>query len=168
MGCDNALAASVKELDAYVKESDSGISLEAPADILAGLPEEHVNELRVLIAKKNEGAWESSEAEGAQDVTIAATWRGEHGYLKSHWYGWELGMDGYLAGKVLAGVFGVAAVCTAIGVSTKHPAAGVIAAAFGLLGAMIMACKHKDGWTYIYLLGMPPFTPSTVVCNPFG
>ncbi len=64
-------------------------------------------------------------------------------------------------------MFTAAAVASSVGVHGGEPAA-VIAAAFGLLGAFIMTGKHEDGWTYIHMLGMPPFTPGGLACNPFG
>jgi hypothetical protein len=33
---------------------------------------------------------------------------------------------------------------------------------------VVNVCKHENGWSYIHLIGAPPFTPGTVVCNPFG
>jgi hypothetical protein len=140
------------------------VALDARQEVLGQIPEEHLNELRTLIGKRNAARQETG---GDFAVTEAGVWRGEHGYLAVRWYGWELGMDSFLAGKVLAGVFEAGAACTAIGIGGGEPAF-VIAAAFGLLGPFIMTCKHEDGWTYIHMLGMPPFTPGGLACNTFG
>ncbi len=159
------LAPSVNKLAPFVTEGPQGIVLDAPEDVLAEIPDEHLAELRTALTKKNTALQQAS----GEDVSIeAAVWRGEHGYIKQHWYGWELGLDSYLAGKVSYGAVGAGGVATAVGASVSGPAAAIIAGAFSIFVGMMGMCKREDGWTYIYMLGTPPFTPGGVVCNPFA
>lgn len=77
-------------------------------------------------------------------------------------------MDSYLSGKVTGGLISAGALATLVGASYTGPAAAIIAAGFTYIVGMVNTCKHENGWTYIYLIGAPPFTAGTVVCNPFG
>lgn len=158
------LASSVTKLDPYVSPGDAGLVLNAPENVLAEVPEEHLVELRAALAKKNT----ADQQEAATGEEGRAADAADHGYITSHWYGWELGMDSYLSGKVTAGLVSAGALATLVGASFTGPAAAIIAAGFTYIVGMVNVCKHENGWTYISLMGMPPFTAGTVVCNPFG
>lgn len=70
------LSASVKKLDPFVKASDSGLVLDAPQDVLAEVPEEHLAELRTTLGKVQV----SAQTAGGQDDEIqlrAAEQRGD-------------------------------------------------------------------------------------------
>ncbi|SFE14635.1 hypothetical protein SAMN04487819_108173 [Actinopolyspora alba] len=160
------LANTVAVLDPYVIHGGQGAVLDAPEKVLTDIPEEQLHELRTALAKFNTAEHQPSPEEAR---TVArGVWRGEHGYIKHHWYGWELGMDSYLCNKVTGGLITAGGVATAVGAGTSGPAAGIIAGAFSILIGMVIACEHDNGWSYIYLIGAPPFTPGGVVCNPFG
>lgn len=77
-------------------------------------------------------------------------------------------MDSYLAGKVSSGAAGASTIAAGVGAAGGGAPAGAISAALAFLSAAVNVCKHENGWSYIYLVGAPPFTPGTVVCNPFG
>lgn len=171
------LITSVKKLDPFVQASDRGLVLDAPQDVLAEIPEEHIAELRTTLSKVQvsaqtaggqDGEVQLHAAEQRADVTVAATWRGEHGYITQHWYGWEIGMVSYLAGKVSSGAAGASAIAAGVGVAGGGAPAAAISAALTFRSAAVNVCKHENGWSYVYLIGAPPFTPGTVVCNPFG
>ncbi|TQF02847.1 hypothetical protein E6W39_11985 [Kitasatospora acidiphila] len=94
------------------------------------------------------------------------TWRGHDGYIKTHWYGIEVGLDSWLTNKVEGGFWvgaGVAGLAAALG---GGPYAAAVAAALGIIAGGIQVCQHRDGWTIIYWLGS--IGAGGFVCNPFG
>lgn len=96
-------------------------------------------------------------------MTTYSTWRGSHGYIKTHCYGLEVGLDGYLRDKISGGL-DVGAIAAAIG---GGPWGIAIGTTFGLSASMLLVCEHTNGWSYVYWVGtVPPY--GGMVCNPFG
>ncbi|MBD0690869.1 hypothetical protein BG452_32650 [Streptomyces sp. CBMA123] len=171
-------------LNGYVTFSASGYSLDAPASVLKQVPQAQLEQLRSYLAQVN-GNIKSGKLEMSPDGVAVptdalldqvrqstghpvphSTWRGHDGYIKSHWYGIEVGLDSWLTNKVEGGFWvgaGVAGLVAALG---GGPYAGAVAAALGVIAGGIQVCQHRDGWTIIYWLGT--IGAGGFVCNPFG
>lgn len=161
-------------LNDYVTFSKSGYSIDAPASVLKKVPAAQLEQLQSFMAQVNaniksgklemspdgvavpsDGLLESvgQSTGGGQHPIPMTTWRGHDGYIKTHWYGIEVGLDSWLTNKVEGGFWvgaGVAGLAAALG--GGHYAAAV-AAALGVIAGGIQVCQHRDGWTIIYWLG---------------
>ncbi|MBD0689010.1 hypothetical protein [Streptomyces sp. CBMA123] len=93
-------------------------------------------------------------------------WRGRHGYIKTHWYGVEVGLDSWLTNKVEGGFWTGAGISGLVAALGGGPYAGAVAAALGVIAGGIQVCQHQNGWTYIYWVG--GIGAGGFVCNPFG
>ncbi|MFF5012672.1 hypothetical protein [Streptomyces sp. NPDC001165] len=169
-------------LNGYVSYSQDGYRIDAPASVLAEVPQAELDKLKAYIDAVNsdiksgklvmsaDGVAESapSEAPAGNALAVeqeAAHSRG-HGYIKSHWYGVEVGLDSWLTNKVEGGTWtasGAGGLAAALGGGRT---AGIVAAALATAAGAIQMCQHKDGWTILYWLGA--ITPVGFVCNPFG
>ncbi|WP_280726265.1 hypothetical protein [Kitasatospora sp. MAA4] len=174
-------------LNGYVTFSKSGYAIDAPASVLNKVPAAQLEQLQSFLAQVNgnikSGKLEMS-ADGVAVPTDAllesvgqstggglhpipmGTWRSHDGYIKTHWYGIEVGLDSWLTNKVEGGFWvgaGVAGLAAALG---GGPYAGAAAAALGIIAGGIQVCQHRDGWTIIYWLGT--IGAGGFVCNPFG
>ncbi|MFF4802726.1 hypothetical protein ACFY1U_30665 [Streptomyces sp. NPDC001351] len=168
-------------LNGYVSYSEAGYQIDAPASVLAEVPKDDLDKFNAYIDAVNsdiksgnlvmsgDGVAESAPSEAlarkALAVEQAAAHRG-HGYIKTHWYGIEVGLDSWLTNKVEGGAWTGAGIATLASYLGGGKTAGIVAAALGIAAGAIQVCQHKDGWTILYFLG--PVGPTGFVCNPFG
>jgi hypothetical protein len=173
-------------LNRYIQYSSKGYRLNAPVSVVKKVPGESLASLKKYwsqinvaiaagdLAVDSQGRGHPLEiavsstrvTAGTTGISPAATYRGPHGYVTTHWYGLEIGMDAYLVSKVSNGfgaIGGVAAFIAAVG---GNRVAAIISAAAGTMWAMIPFCAHRNGWAYIYITTL--ISPPQWVCNPFG
>ncbi|MFE5039434.1 hypothetical protein [Streptomyces sp. NPDC056683] len=169
-------------LNGYVSYSQDGYRIDAPASVLAEVPQADLDKLDAYIDAVNsdiksgnlvmsaEGVAESAPSEAparnASAVEQAAAQSKGHGYIKSHWYGVEVGLDSWLTNKVEGGAWTGAGLATLASLLGGGRTASLVAAALGTAAGAIQVCQHKDGWTILYWLGS--IVPTAFVCNPFG
>jgi hypothetical protein len=168
-------------LNGYVTFSQDGYRIDAPASVLSKVPQGDLDKLNAYINAVNddiksgklvmsdEGVATTAPSmapagNAVADAGVAA--RARHGYIKSHWYGIEVGLDSWLTNKVEGGAWTGSGVATLASLLGGGRTAGVVAAALGIAAGAIQVCQHKDGWTILYWVG--PIGPGGFVCNPFG
>lgn len=169
-------------LNGYVTYSQDGYRIDAPASVLAKVPQADLDRLNAYIDAVNsdiksgklvmsdEGVATTAPSEvsagnAAAVSGIAAHPKG-HGYIKTHWYGVEVGLDSWLTNKVEGGAWTGSGSATLASLLGGGRTAAVVAAALGIAAGAIQVCQHKDGWTILYWIG--PIGPGGFVCNPFG
>ncbi|WP_311697877.1 hypothetical protein [Streptomyces gibsoniae] len=168
-------------LNGYVSYSQDGYRIDAPASVLADIPQADLEKLNAYIGAVNsdiksgklvmsaEGVAETASSEAPARQTLAVAQKAaskRHGYIKTHWYGVEVGLDSWLTNKVEGGTWvasGAGGLATLMGGGTT---AGIVAAALATAAGAIQVCQHKDGWTILYWVG--PIGAGGFVCNPFG
>lgn len=170
-------------LNGHVSFSKDGYSLDAPASILAQVPTADLDNFKTYLAQVNSAVKSgklvmsadgvatpagssSSPRVSANAVEGRAAAATSHGYIKSHWYGLEVGLDSWLTNKVEGGAWtgaGLGGLAVLLG---DGPYAGAVAGALAIAAGEIQVCQHQDGWTIIYWLGA--ISPTAFVCNPFG
>lgn len=174
-------------LNGYVTFSNSGYSIDAPASVLKQVPATQLAQLRSYVADVNANIRSGKLAMSPEGVAVPtnvltdeigqstgqtghpspnATWRGRHGYIKTHWYGVEVGLDSWLTNKVEGGFWTGAGISGLVAALGGGPYAAAVAAALGVIAGGIQVCQHQNGWTYIYWVG--GIGAGGFVCNPFG
>ncbi|MEU8517918.1 hypothetical protein AB0C76_41135 [Kitasatospora sp. NPDC048722] len=174
-------------LNGYVTFSTSGYAIDAPASVLKQVPAAQLAQLRSYVADVNANIKSGKLAMSPEGVAVPtdaltdeagpstggtghpspnATWRGRHGYIKTHWYGVEVGLDSWLTNKVEGGFWTGAGISGLVAALGGGPYAGAVAAALGVIAGGIQVCQHQNGWTYIYWVGT--IGAGGFVCNPFG
>ncbi|WP_329123145.1 hypothetical protein [Streptomyces sp. NBC_01465] len=160
-------------LNPYVTYSGRGFTIDAPRAVLAQVSKPMLRQLLGYVAQLNDhiraGHLTMTPAgfatSGAAAGRLAAD--GPHGYIKSHWYGIEVGLDAWLTNKVEGAAWTGSGVSTLAALLGGGPYAGAVAAALAILAGSVQVCQHQNGWTYLYWVGVPVGVGG-VVCNPFG
>ena len=96
--------------------------------------------------------------------------KGKHGYIRAHWWGLEVHVDSWLAGKIQNGTATASAIAAGIGLASSETAVGGIAG--GVVAAVLAAsagvqglCRDEKGEATYYA----PIAPQpTIVCNPLA
>lgn len=165
---DTGADSGTEALGRYVRATQTGYVLRAPASVLATVDPAQLAGLRSYWSSVSHLV-DSGQLVRLGDsyvspgMTTYSTWRGSHGYIKTHCYGLEVGLDGYLRDKISGGL-DVGAIAAAIG---GGPWGIAIGTTFGLPASMLLVCEHTNGWSYVYWVGtVPPY--GGMVCNPFG
>jgi hypothetical protein len=171
----SAVPAALAPLSPYVTISKGGYGLHAPQNVLRRVDPSALAALRAYqssVKKYFRSGQLSMSADGVgvvassgERITPMKTWHGSHGFIETHWYGIEVGLDAYLVSKVSSGAFlgsGIAGLAALLG---GGPYAGAIAAVLAILGAEVQFCQHSSGWSYLYWLGS--IVPGAFICNPF-
>jgi hypothetical protein len=158
----------VDALAEYVRVTQAGYVLRAPASVLATVDPARLAGLRVYWSQigrlvDSGQLVQVGNSYVSPGMTGYSTWRGSHGYIKTHWYGLEAGIDSYLRGKITGGLEIAAAAALMGGGPYGEP----IAIALALESGILSLCAHTNGWSYVYWVGtVPPY--GGMVCNPFG
>jgi hypothetical protein len=163
-------------LNGHVYFSSAGYRIDASEEVLSRVPATVLSQLQGYIARTNadvaagkltmraDGAAAGADsAISASSVRLAATaarWRGSHGYVESHWYGWKIHVDAYLANKIIGGTWTVAGVSAALGVDAP------VAAAIGAAAGVMQLCQDKHNAITFYYIGA--FPTGGFACNPFS
>ncbi|AGS68931.1 hypothetical protein HGI09_49380 [Streptomyces collinus] len=168
-------------LNGYVTYSQEGYRIDAPASVLANVPQADLDKLNAYIdavsddiksgklVMSDEGVATTAPSEGPVGITGSVAGVAAHpkyGYIKTHWYGIEVGLDSWLTNKVEGGAWTGSGAATLASLLGGGRTAGIVAAALGIAAGAIQVCQHKDGWTILYWVGT--IGPGTFVCNPFG
>ncbi len=155
------MPAKLAPLAPYVQESAHGYSLAAvPASVVAEVGKSRIDALQKYWGAINpviatDTTTVRTAAATTATVTPATTYRGPHGYVKTHWWGLEVGLDKYAVDKLTGGGASVAGICALLGV----PAA--VAVVILVAVAILKICQKSSGWSYVYqVLGVWG-------CNPF-
>lgn len=168
---------TIRTLEQYVGSTADGWVLNAPESVLENLPTDSIGAIHRHISESaqihREGGFVRSDEPAAQPTWILS---GEHGNIRDHWWGYEIRMDGYLVGKLKAGlgVFGGGvALAKAIGVTAvSGTVGGIVIAAAALIVSEMYLCQDEKGWLTVYLIdsswlpGTHP--PYVAACNPFA
>lgn len=183
----------VKALTPYVKSSAAGWTIEAPASVLATIPSEtlvgitaHIEEANQLIREgklvvQPDGSAvvgrTGSSSPGVLSVSpseskIEEIWRGSHGSVRDHWWGWEFRMDNWAFNQIknmLHAGAAVGAVAAAIAAFVGAASAPVLAIMIPVALAMIAIwaiCERPNGsaWYYLWTVSGLPYPGA---CRPF-
>jgi hypothetical protein len=158
-------------LKEYVSFSSSGFALNAPDSVLASVPAPKLAALLEYMSGVEQDIAAGRVAMGPDGVAISSTVNtrpstphvldatGSHGYWKARWFGYEVGMDGWLVNRVILGVAGAGSIATAIGGGTVAARIGPLVAG---ITALLKACQHSDGSVVLYTTGLTP--PPTFWC----
>lgn len=165
---DSALA----PLNGHVYFSSVGFKIETSADVLALVPEAELARVRSHIQETNEDIaadklimMSNGAAVPVADVVQPAKkYSGRHGYIESHWYGWKIHMDGYLANKVIGGTWVAAG--AALAASEFGGAPAIFGIALGTAAGALQVCQSSGGSLNVYFLHAIVY--NGFVCNPFA
>lgn len=185
LAIDSTSANIVDALDPYVQASPEGWTLTAPENVLAAISGDGVVQIQKHIAEGNQlirsgelvmgpdGVADlvNKPTSGAGEVQPYVIIRGDHGSLRSHWYGWELRVDKYGFEKISSMIKVSASLdvlATAIAVlvgAIATEGAAVIVAAVAVMVATWDLCKQSNGGATIYIETITK--PPAAACNPF-
>lgn len=168
--------ATIKTADKFIKKSGTSVSFDesAASDTLSA---DQMTKVKSAVSLWNSNvASTSMKSTSATDTsTIAASAGGNvvsgaHGYVSAHWWGLEIHLDSYLAGKVIAGTATGAGIAALVGLATAETAVGgvagaVVAAALGVASGATALCQDVNGAVTYYVT---PVNPTNPVCNPFA
>ncbi|TXR51548.1 hypothetical protein [Quadrisphaera setariae] len=161
-------------LNNYIEFSSTGYRITAPQSVLAKVPSLDLATLQKNIAATNAGISQQKQVMTSSAVAVDApplfeskvTTSGRHGYIKSHWYGYEIHLDAYLANKVIGGLWtgsgGAALIAVALG---GGPAAGTVSVALATGAGAVQLCQASDNSVTIYLVTRGVYT---LLCNPLS
>ena len=174
---ERSVGASMTEtLAPYVATTAAGWSLNAPSSVLNSVPADqldairkHIGETNALIVKGEmvmtpDGI--AVPAVGVRPQLAEKRWKGQHGYIENHWYGWKLHLDSYMVSKLTGALSGSTALALLVqAVGATGPAFPIVVAESAFIIAEIQVCKSEKGDVNVYLVGVPP--EYAVACNPF-
>lgn len=108
-----------------------------------------------LQANQSSGQTRAGETRGAPDLV-----KGEHGYIKAHWWGLEIHVDNWLAGKIQNGTATSSAIAAGVGPASSET--GVDGVAGGIVSAVLAAsagvqslCRDDKGEATYYAPSSP-------------
>ncbi|MCD4557580.1 hypothetical protein [Schaalia sp. lx-100] len=157
---------NIEALKPYIRISEKGFSLEAPDQVIAKIPSQHLETLKKYWEEVSQGiasgkliycdgvfveSYISVLRSRALHPRTFGDFHSEHFHRIFHWWGQEFRLDQWLINKISAG--------TAL--TVLFP--GIPEIVGGAVAAYANACMHSDGWSYIYQAWVGP-----PVCNPLG
>lgn len=116
-------------------------------------------------ANQNSTQARTGETRGAPDLV-----KGEHGYVKAHWWGLEIHVDNWLASKIQNGTATGSAIAAGVGLASSETgvggvAGGIVSAALAASAGVQGLCRDDKGEATYYA----PISPTpTIVCNPLA
>ena len=169
----NGLSQStINKADQFVHRSGSTYSFDA-ANARSVLSSSETSQVQSAVDNWNTNLQENQssaqtragETRGAPDLV-----KGKHGYIKAHWWGLEIHVDNWLAGKIQNGTATGSAIAAGVGLASSETGAGGIAG--GIVSAALAAsagvqglCRDEKGEATYYA----PISPTpTIVCNPLA
>jgi hypothetical protein len=165
-------------LNGHVLFSRRGYKVDASSATIGQVPSADFAQLKTYFKSVNRAIYRGELTMGSDGIATPAakhadgrvvpnrTWRGRHGYIRTHWYGLQVTLDSYLANKVIGGFWvgtGIAALAAALG---GGPYAAAIAAVLGIAAGALQLCQNSDYRVTVYFLGS--IGVGGWVCNPFA
>jgi chitodextrinase len=138
--------AIIARFDRYVHLAGGEYQVSAPSSVLAADPA-GARQVRAAVTIAN------AELAAGEATPAGSTSKARHGSLTQYWWGWELKLDAYATGKLVALLEGGAALAAlisflmAIGVVTSPGVivTGIAAAILALGAATISFCSNSRG-----------------------
>lgn len=161
---------TIELLSPYVSATRSGYVMDAPTRVLrqvdpgqlAAIRQYHASISRYVKSGDLVYQGNGSYIPAHDGMATHATWRTKHTKVVTHWYGLEVGLDGWLTGKIVGGSITAGGIAALFG----GPYAKGIGAALAVASGVLTTCQKDSGWVYIYWVGtIPP--AGAPVCNPF-
>ena len=169
----NGLSQStINKADQFVHRSGSTYSFDA-ANARSVLSSSETSQVQSAVDNWNTNLQENQssaqtragETRGAPDLV-----KGKHGYIKAHWWGLEIHVDNWLAGKIQNGTATGSAIAAGVGLASSETgvggiAGGIVSAALAASAGVQGLCRDEKGEATYYA----PISPTqTIVCNPLA